>query len=743
MKSPRFQKSTLRTFKPMLNGLEARINPASVAFVVSSLADNMFDVNTLRGAINAANTNNNPADVDTITFSPDLKGKTITLTVAGGLPVTQALQIDGGTDRSAITINGGGVGRIFTNTSNLALLNLTLTGGVSAADGGAVRNTGTLSVTNSVIFGNTAASNGGAISSTAGALTVNNSWIHNNTGSFGGGISVSGGTAVVLNSTLSINTAAINGSGGAIAVSSTGALTVVQSTLSGNKTSGNSGGGGIANFSTGTVDVRNSTITDNTARNGGGIFRSTVAGTGAVTVSSSIVAQNKLTAGGMGADFMGAFLSVTSTVTSTRAGATYGASVGPTVGDPKLGTLKRSGGLNPVHRLKVGSAAINKGVALPAIAGLDTTSDQRGKAFVRNYAGKGVDMGSVEFGSGNGKERVAVGSDQGVSSTVKVFDAAGILLKEFSPYPDFVGGVRVATGDINGDGVQDIITSAGPSGGPNVKVFDGVTFAEIVSFFAFERAFDGGVSLGVADVNDDGIADIVVAAGPGGGPRTRVFDGTKLKLTDAADPSQISDAAALANFFAFEKQFVGGVTIASADFNGDGIADLAFAAGEGSSRIRIVDGTLLNMIDANETISESAALIAAPVRPDGSSMSSFSAFGQANLNGVVLTTGDLDGDGLADLIFGDATKGSRVEVVNSSTGLTDREFPAFSTTAAGGLRLSSVDTDGDGSQDGIVVGRGPGDSSEVRVLSGTNPLMMPPIFAQEIFPGITSGVYVG
>jgi len=124
-------------------------------------------------------------------------------------------------------------------------------------------------------------------------------------------------------------------------------------------------------------------------------------------------------------------------------------------------------------------------------------------------------------------------------------------------------------------------------------------------------------------------------------------------------------------------------------------------------------------------------------------MSSFFAFGQANLNGVVLTTGDLDGDGLADLIFGDATKGSRVEVVNSSTGLTDREFPAFSTTAAGGLRLSSVDTDGDGSQDGIVVGRGPGDSSEVRVLSGTNPLMMPPIFAQEIFPGITSGVYVG
>ena len=39
--------------------------------------------------------------------------------------------------------------------------------------------------------------------------------------------------------------------------------------------------------------------------------------------------------------------------------------------------------------------------------------------------------------------------------------------------PNFTGGVRVATGDINGEGTPDIITGAGAGGGPHVKIFDG------------------------------------------------------------------------------------------------------------------------------------------------------------------------------------------------------------------------------------------------------------------------------
>ena len=66
--------------------------------------------------------------------------------------------------------------------------------------------------------------------------------------------------------------------------------------------------------------------------------------------------------------------------------------------------------------------------------------------------------------------QIVTGTGPGSNATVRVIGTDGTD-RSFLAYPvGFGGGTTVALGDINGDGVRDIITGAGPSGGPHVRV---------------------------------------------------------------------------------------------------------------------------------------------------------------------------------------------------------------------------------------------------------------------------------
>src|SRR5207253_2623408 len=94
----------------------------------------------------------------------------------------------------------------------------------------------------------------------------------------------------------------------------------------------------------------------------------------------------------------------------------------------------------------------------------------------------------------------------------------------FLAYPaGFTGGVRVALADVTGDKVPDIVTAAGPGGGPHVKVFDGATGKLVASWFAYNPGFAGGVYVAAGDTDGDGRAEVITGAGPGGGPHVKVF----------------------------------------------------------------------------------------------------------------------------------------------------------------------------------------------------------------------------
>jgi protocatechuate 3,4-dioxygenase beta subunit len=279
----------------------------------------------------------------------------------------------------------------------------------------------------------------------------------------------------------------------------------------------------------------------------------------------------------------------------------------------------------------------------------------------------------------------ATAEDTG-GNRVRVFDLTnGRERFRFTPFPGFAGGVRTAVGDITGDGTPDVVAAAGPGGGPHVVAYDGNTGAVVRSFFAFEEAFRGGSFVATGDFDGDGVADLAVSADRGGGPRVRVFR--------SADPTQV-----MADFWGIEDaNFRGGARVAAGDLTADGRAELVVAAGVGGGpRVAVYDGRGL--------------AVNSPTKVAGD----FFAFEPNFTGGVYLATGDVDGDGHADVITGAGEGGGpRVRTVSGRelaagrvTTLTD-QFAFDAAGNGGGARVAATDLDGDGRAE-LFVGTGPG-----------------------------------
>ncbi len=180
------------------------------------------------------------------------------------------------------------------------------------------------------------------------------------------------------------------------------------------------------------------------------------------------------------------------------------------------------------------------------------------------------------------KQTFATAADAGGGPLVTVNYSDGHTSSFFAYSSTFTGGVRIAMGDINGDGFSDLVTATGIGGGPHIKVWDLRTGTpmQVASFFAFESNFTGGLYIACGNLNGDVnpttgkvYDDIIVGAGPGGGPRITAFAG--------AQAFAINQSTVLVNFFAYAPEFTGGVTVASADRTGDGLDEIVTGAGFG------------------------------------------------------------------------------------------------------------------------------------------------------------------
>jgi hypothetical protein len=121
----------------------------------------------------------------------------------------------------------------------------------------------------------------------------------------------------------------------------------------------------------------------------------------------------------------------------------------------------------------------------------------------------------------------------------RMLEQDGTVRGTFRPYGPFRGSISVAIGDINGDGLRELITGAGPGGGPHVRIFktDGVAWPG-TPWFAFDSRERGGVFVTTGDLDSDGKDEIIAGSGQGTVPRVRIFTGDQSRQREFALSSQ-------------------------------------------------------------------------------------------------------------------------------------------------------------------------------------------------------------
>ena len=215
-------------------------------------------------------------------------------------------------------------------------------------------------------------------------------------------------------------------------------------------------------------------------------------------------------------------------------------------------------------------------------------------AYDKSFTG-GVYVSAIDINQ-DGFSEIVTGAGSGGGPHVKVFD--GRTRQEIASFfaydPGFRGGVTVATKDLDGDGILDIVTGAGPGGGPHVRVYNGATMSLMKEFMAYDVNFTGGVFVAVGDFMSDGTLEIITGAGAGGGPHVKIWDYQSLNLVNER---MVYDNFTLSTGVVVDILFGGGVRVGIADGNDDGILDIITGAGPGGGpHVKVLAGFNLETI---------------------------------------------------------------------------------------------------------------------------------------------------
>lgn len=288
-------------------------------------------------------------------------------------------------------------------------------------------------------------------------------------------------------------------------------------------------------------------------------------------------------------------------------------------------------------------------------------------------------------GTGAGEVYVIFGKDVDTRDTVDLTDLAtrgeGVVIAGAAAGDN--AGQAVAIGDVNGDGLADVLVGAwhadrgadadvgkvyvvfGQKGGGELDVsLDNLTPAQGFVITGDKAGDVAGSSLAAGDVNGDGIADIIIGAPQGdnkGSASGEVY--VVYGATNASTRGNISLSALGNNGFAIEGPSIAanvGFSVAyGGDMDGDGIGDLILGAPQADPLVLGGNRGVAYVVFGREGTSRATV----QTRALGNEGYAIIGSAKSELAGMGVGVGDVNGDGRPDALLATGTGGGKAYVV--------------------------------------------------------------------------------